>query len=296
MRRSIALLVVLLAAVVGLQALQERRPPLGLPAGVSGNVLYVRSPEFMKRAALSFDALAADLYWIRTVQHYGRTKLSTDAHKQYDLLYPLLDLTTSLDPAFDLAYRFGAVFLAEPYPSGAGRSDQAIALLQKGLRARPENWELAQDVGFVYYWWIRDYAMAAQWFNRAGDIAGSPNWLKPLAAVTLAQGGNRESSRKLWTELANNSEADWLRDQARFRLTQLDAMDEIALLERAIDGYRTRTGSLPRSWADLVAAGVLRAAPVDPADHVLLLDPATGKVMLEPRSPLNPLPDPEHPA
>src|SRR5690348_12104348 len=120
MRSAIAI-VVLVVAVVGLQAEQARRPPLGLPPGATGNILYVRSTEVMKRAALSYDALVADIYWMRTIQHYGSTRLANTADKQYDLLYPLLDLTTSLDPHFDIAYRFGAIFLAEPYPSGAGR-------------------------------------------------------------------------------------------------------------------------------------------------------------------------------
>ena len=285
-----------LAVVVSLQAQMQRRLPLGLPKGVTGNLLYVRSPEFAERAALSFDALVADVYWIRTVQHYGRTKLQPDGLRRYDLLYPLLDLTTSLDPSFDLAYRFGAVFLAEPYPAGPGRVDLAIALLEKGLRAQPRNWQLAQDIGFVHYWWRHDYVTAADWFTRAGEMPGAPNWLTPLAAVTLAQGGSRASSRVLWTQIMQNADAEWLRDQGRFRLAQLDAMDEIALVERAIDAYRSRFGARPTTWDDVIRAGILRAVPVDPTDHALRLDPASGRVTLAPDSPLNPLPDPERPA
>ena len=58
------------------------------------------------------------------------------ADADYALLYPLLDITTTLDPLFNIAYRFGAIFLAEAYPAGAGRPDLAIALLEKGI-ARP---------------------------------------------------------------------------------------------------------------------------------------------------------------
>jgi len=283
----------LMAAVVGLQVVQAAHPPLPLPTD-SGNMLYVRSPAFMKRAALSYDALVADIYWIRTVQHYGSTKLANDKKKQYDLLYPFLDLTTSLDPSFDIAYQFGAIFLAEPFPSGAGRPDQAIALLQKGLRMRPADWQLAQELGFVYYWWLVDNQSAGEWFNRAADMPGSPNWLRPLAAVTLAEGGNTATSRKLWTQVAETSEADWLRRQARFRLAQLDAMDEIDILTRAVQTYRARVGMLPHNWLELVRVGLLRGIPVDPDRHVLQLNPETGKVTLAPDSPLNPLPDSEH--
>lgn len=290
-----AALVALFAAVVGLQLLQAREQPLGLPAGVSTNLLYVRSPEFARRAALSFHALLADIYWIRTVQHYGGTKLSTAANKQYDVLYPLLDLTTSLDPYFDVAYKFGAVFLAEEYPSGAGRPDQAIAILQKGLQAQPDKWQLAQELGFVYYWWLADYDGAAMWFNRAADMTKAPDWLRPLAAVTLAEGGNRSSSRVLWTEIARSADADWLRDQATFRLKQLDAMDGIDFIERIVQQYRARTGMFPTSWAEMIRAGFLRSVPPDPSGTPFRLDPSTGTVSLDPSSSLNPLPNREHP-
>jgi tetratricopeptide (TPR) repeat protein len=290
-----AALVALFAAVVGLQLLQAREQPLGLPAGVSTNLLYVRSPEFARHAALSFHALLADIYWIRTVQHYGGTKLSTAANKQYDVLYPLLDLTTSLDPYFDIAYKFGAVFLAEEYPSGAGRPDQAIAILQKGLRAQPDKWQLAQELGFVYYWWLADYDAAAMWFNRAADMTRAPDWLRPLAAVTLAEGGNRSSSRVLWTEIARSADADWLRDQATFRLKQLDALDGIDFIERIVQQYRARTGMFPTSWAEMIRAGFLRSVPPDPSGTPFRLDPSTGTVSLDPSSSLNPLPNREHP-
>jgi tetratricopeptide (TPR) repeat protein len=295
-RTTLAALVLLFAAVIGLQAMQARRQPLGLPADVTGNLLYVRSPDFLKRAALSYDALLADAYWIRAVQHYGGTKLTVGAQKQYDVLYPLLYLTTSLDPYFTIAYRFGAIFLAENQPGGAGRPDQAIALLQKGLRADPQNWHYAEDIGFVYYWWIHDYSMAAGWFTRAADIPGAPNWVRPLAAVTLAEGGNRQSSRTLWTEILNSADADWLRDQARFRLAQLDAIDQIDALERAVQVFRARTGRLADSWADLARAGILRGIPADPVGVRYELDPLTGKVTLGPDSSLNPLPAPDAPS
>jgi tetratricopeptide (TPR) repeat protein len=280
------LLILFGAAVIGLQAVHERHG--GPLAGTTESVLYVRSPEAMGRLALSYDALFADLYWIRAVQHYGGTRLSKDPNARYELLYPLLDLATSLDVRFRVAYLFGSIFLAEPPPGGPGRTDLAIALLEKALRAQPEQWEYAQAIGFVHYWWRQDYEQAAAWFSRAADVPGAPIWMRPLAATTLAQGGSRESSRLLWQRIAASAEDGWYRNDALRRLRQLDAMDQIDRLRAAVDAFRTARGALPSDWADLRAAGYLRGAPVDPAGTPYRL--AAGSVSLDPASPLNPLP------
>lgn len=291
-RTAIVVIVLLGAAVVGLQALEDRARTALIPGADAADFLYVNSPATLRRASLSYDALVADLYWIRAVQYYGGTRLS-EGPKSYDLLYPLLDLTTSVDPNFDIAYRFGAIFLSEKYPGGAGRPDLGIALLQKGLRAQPEKWQFAHDIGFVYYWWLQDYMQAAQWFDRAADMPEAPDWLKPLAAVTVARGGDRMSSRTLWSEVVRNADADWLRVQAEFRLKQLDAMDGVDLMERVVQQYRARTGALPASWAEMIRAGALRGVPKDPTGTPFQLDPSTGKVTLDPSSSLNPLPEAE---
>jgi len=292
MRRRALMIVAmtgLLAAVVRLQMARDAMTPLPQPVG-TGGMMYLRSPEAAGRIVLGYDALAADLYWIRAIQHYGGTRLSTSADKSFDQLYPLLDLTTSLDPRFDSAYRFGAIFLSEPPPNGPGRPDLAIALLRKGLEAQPERWQFAHDIAFVHYWWRNDYKQAAEWFSRAAEIPGAPEWLRPVAAVTLAQGGNRASSRRLWQEIHDQAEHEWLRVQAAHRLRQFDAMDQMDLLLQAASDYERRVGTLPRTWEDLVRAGSLPAIPIDPMGYPYVIDGPRGIVTLAPESPLNPLP------
>ena len=116
----------LLTTIVALQMDRERRFPQAEPAQ---QILYVNSPAVLTRLALSYDALVADLYWIRAIQYYGGTRLSEQGDKSYELLFPMLDLTSSLDPDFNIAYDFGAFFLSEMKPGGPGQSDLAIKLL-----------------------------------------------------------------------------------------------------------------------------------------------------------------------
>jgi tetratricopeptide (TPR) repeat protein len=164
---AVAVLALLLASALAVEIDRDRRYG---QVTAAGDLLYVRSGNAMATIALSFKAVLADVYWIRAIQHYGGTRRSDDPVKRYELLYPLLDITTSLDPRFAIAYRFGAIFLAESPPGGPGRPDQAIALLEKGLRTTPDNWRYMQDIGFVYYWWIGDYQEAARWFDKGADI------------------------------------------------------------------------------------------------------------------------------
>lgn len=280
-------------------------------------VLYVQSPEVVKRLVLSYDDLAADVYWIRALQHFGKTRLQVQDVRQamspyellfprltaaapfgvrdgrasgYPLLYPLLDMATTLDPLFNIAYRFGAIFLSEAPPAGPGRPDLAIALLEKGMAAAPERWQYYQDAGFVNYWSRRDYAAAADWFERAGRIDGAPWWLKPLAANTLAVGGSRAASRTLYQALAQSAENDFMREDAARRLHQLDALDLQDALRALVARYRARGGGPPYTWRALIRAGLLQDVPTDPMGYPFLLMPDTGDVQVHPESTLRPLP------
>src|SRR6185436_1187543 len=66
-------------------------------------VLYLTQGHLADRLMLSFDALAADVYWMRAIQHYGRDRKSARLSGRFELLYPLLDLATTLDPYFNVA-------------------------------------------------------------------------------------------------------------------------------------------------------------------------------------------------
>jgi hypothetical protein len=293
-----ALAAALLAGAVQVQAARERAYP---PTDTDEESLYLRSGVTLRRLSGAYTAVAADLYWIRAIQYYGGTKRRLNARRQgpepspliaampsdeFALLYPLLDITTTLDPRFNIAYRFGAVFLAEAYPRGPGRPDLAVALLQKGLRVRPDKWEYLQDIGFVHYWYLHDYGAAAAWFRQASEVTGAPWWLRSLAATTLAQGGDRRSSRAMWESIRQSAEIDWLRQDADRRLAQLRALDDIDALQRAVDDF-SRRGGQP-SWPALVRARAVPGVPLDPTRTPY--DLTDGRVWISKSSSLWPLP------
>jgi hypothetical protein len=243
----------------------------------------------MRRLALSLDTLLADVYWIRSVQYYGDTKLSNEKKKEYGRLFPLLDMTTTLDPRFNIAYRFGAILLSEGYPNGAGNTEQAIALLEKAIKEMPEKWQYLHDAGFVEYWWNKDPSAAAKWLLRAADVPGSPSWLRPVAAGMVAEGGDERTARALWTELEATAEHEWLRQAARRGLMQLDAEAAIDQLVALVNRFYDATGRFPSSWEEMVRARSLPGIPLDPSGTPFVLDPVSGMVDVDPTSKIYPL-------
>src|SRR5450759_3361639 len=59
-------------------------------------VLYVSSPQALKRISLGYDGLLADIYWTRAVQYFVSRRSSDESN--LNLLAPLLEITTNLDP------------------------------------------------------------------------------------------------------------------------------------------------------------------------------------------------------
>jgi hypothetical protein len=265
----------LLSAAVGMQVWLDGRVAAFAPARA---VAWVRSPAVMDRLVLGFDSLMADIYWVRAVQYYGGTKLSKAKNKNYDLLYPLLDMTTSLDPHFNVAYRFGAILLSEGYPNGPADPDLAITLLDKGMRRFPDRWQYALDAGFIEYWWRGDYEKAADWFMRASTMPGAPPWLEPLAVSVIGEGGDRDTARVLWSRMADSTDQEWLRRTADISLLKLDAEGQVEWLQEVVNRFYDGHGRFPANWEEMVGAGLLRGIPHDPSEHPYTLDSASGAV------------------
>ncbi|MEO5897942.1 MAG: hypothetical protein ABIS06_19825 [Vicinamibacterales bacterium] len=284
------LVVVAAAACLGfaivLQIVRDRAVPTD---AVVQRLLYVRSPQALDRMVLGFDALASDVYWIRAIQHYGGDRRDPSGSlPKYQRLYPLLDITTSLDPYFNIAYRFGAIFLSEAYPGGAGRPDLAVTLLRKGIAAQPRKWEYYHDIAFVNYWQLHDTQAAAEWFRRAAQQPNAPNWLMPVAAAILTEGSDRRSARLIWRQVLT-ADQEWLRRRAIRGLQQIDALDQIDQLEKIVASVPHRSAE-QFSWGQLIRAGALRAIPADPSGTPYVLDPDSGRVTVSEKSALFPMP------
>jgi len=244
--------------------------------------LYLSQGDWVKRLSLGYDGLLACVYWTRAVQHFGRQRLAKGEHK---MLYPLLDITTTLDPQLILAYRFGAVFLADEPPSGPGRPDLAIKLLYKGIKQNPDYWRFWYDLGFLYYRTLEDYPKAAAAFRAGARHPDALPWMEVMATRVEAEGASRETARFLWMEMYNSTDDPTIRNAAEAHLVGLQMDDEIELLQAVLQRYEQVTGHKAESFEQLVREGWADGAPLDPAGYPYRVG-ADGRVLIHPETPI----------
>jgi tetratricopeptide (TPR) repeat protein len=222
-------------------------------SAVVEDALYISSGKTLKRMSLGFDGLMADLYWLRTIQYFGRKaqqvkgvrNISDVSGWHLDLLEPLLNITTELDPHYLAAYRFGALFLPDIDPEGA------VRFVERAIRENPNEWRLYQDLGYIY-WKQGRFREASETYARGSGVPGAPTWMKTMSANMLAKGGDRETARAMFKQIYEHSDDDYSRQMSLTRLKSLRADDEIAFLNKLAADYRERRSACPESLGGLI--------------------------------------------
>ncbi len=277
MKRDVFLV---LAIVVGLTAAalvtrwnDEHRQDLN--AQFTEDQLYLNGPA-MKRLTLAFNGVAADWYWIKSLQYVGRKIVNyEDTHAgKFDLaslssldlrlLPSLLRMTTTLDPQFLEPYYYGALVLPDLNP------DEAISLLNHGIAANPDKWRLYQHLGYVY-WQRGDYQKASEVYAAGSMIPDAPSWLLAMSARMKAEGGANQAAREMYTHLIEASDDPTVGEMVAKQLMRLDSMEERDKIRQILTDYATRTGRCATTWRDVSPALRADGLRVDAAG--LPLDP-----------------------
>jgi len=245
--------------------------------------LVLRSGAMLKKLSLGYDPLLADIYWTRAVQYFGERVGMRGA--TFQLLAPLLDITTTLDPHLMLAYRFGAIFLSEPEPAGAGRADLAVDLVQKGIAANPDQWRLYEDLGLIYSIHLKDYQKAAAAYLEGSKNPKAQIYMKVMAAIVAQKGDSLETSRLIWAEVYSTTQDKLVKQRALQHVESLDAAIDLKRLNESSENYWQKFGRYPRTIQELRDAGLATEKLEDPAGFPYVMG-AYGVPQLNPESPI----------
>ncbi len=277
------LLLVLPLGFAGIWRLQHSIDAERASLGEERDDVLLRSGKLVKLMSLEYAPLLADIYWTRVVQYYGNKHVRRQAN--LELLWPLLDITTTLDPNLLISYRFGAIFLSQAAPAGAGRPDLAVQLIQRGIQANPEYWRLYEDLGFVYYIDLKDYQKASEAFLEGSKNPSALPWMKVMAAKIAAEGESFETSAFLWKDIYDSTRDPEIKKNALMHLQLLKVREDCKQLDALADEYARRYGKRPARMSEMVSAGLLHGIPGDPLGFAYILG-EDGKAELNQDSPL----------
>jgi hypothetical protein len=222
----------------------------------TGEVGVLPNGKVLRVAALGFERLVADLYWIRSVFYVG-SEPAREAN--YPGTEALANLVTDIDPGFSSAY----VLLGSVLGSLRYDADAAIRLLEKGAR-NTAYWRIRFMLGFQYFMEKGDYRKGAEHLQAAYDLGG-PTYLPLLVSRLYAHGGDLDTSILFLRERLKQERFPKVRRKLERRLRDALIQRDLAQLQQAIERYTRERGSAPRDVAALVERGYWSGPLQDPA-------------------------------
>jgi len=246
---------------------ERQRPSLARAEELS----YLPKGEYLKLVVLGYQQMAADLIWLKAVQHLGE-KHQTRAG--YLSAYHAVDVLTDVDPTFVFAYQAAGTVLGV----WAGLPRESIALLTKGMRNHPEVWQLPFYVGYDYFYELHDPVMGARYFRIASVLPGAPDYLPRLAARMTVEVGDPQAALEFLQRLYQQTEDEQVRQGLARRMKEVIVERDIRFLEEGVRRYKARYGKLPVKLEDLVTREMIPKIPEEPFGGIYKLQASEGTV------------------
>lgn len=187
----------------------------------------------------------------------------------YPAMSRIIHGAVQLDPYNMDAYYFAQAILVWD----VGRVDIANELLDYGMRYRTWDWYLPFFAGFNHSYFLKDYAKAAKYYQRAGELSGS-DLFKNLAGRYMQESGQTDLAIAYLSSMEKGEKNPAIKQSYR---TRLAAFIEVKRIEVARDKYRKMNGALPDTINQLVSKGYLSSSPIDPYGGKFFFEP-NGKV------------------
>lgn len=234
---------------------------------------YVPSVTALKVVAADHKELVAASLVLKVLMYFGglveKAQNQVVVPPDYMSMSRLLHGAVKLDPYNMDAYYFAQGFLTWDVKQFKLAND----LLDYGMKYRTWDWYLPFFAGFNSAYFMKDYAAAARYYQRAGELSGS-DLSRLLAGRYMQESGHTELAIAYLSAMEKGERNPALKKNYQLRLT---AFRETRRIELARDRYRETRGVMPKTVEQLVSGGFLSPPPVDPYGGQFYLE-ADGKV------------------
>jgi tetratricopeptide (TPR) repeat protein len=175
---------------------------------------FLPAGKYLRLAALEYKEVAADVLWLQAIQYVGGRDPSGQG---YEWFYGVLDRVTDLDTRFAYAYYFGGIVLSVL----SDHVDLSNAILEKGLKNTPDNWQIPFHLGFNYLFHLHDPLKAAQYMEKASKLEGHPAYLPLLTARLYKKGQDTETALAFLEEMYNHTDDEKIREKLIQRMKEI---------------------------------------------------------------------------
>ncbi len=232
---------------------------------------YLPKGEYLKLAVLGYRQVVADLIWLQAVQHIGAKR---DTQLGYTWTYHAVDVLTDLDPTFVPPYQATGLFLGVL----AGRQEEGLAILNKGIHHNPSSWQLPFLAGYVSYYELCNPISGSEYLRTAARVPGSPAYLPQLAARMTVESGDPTAALEFLDRFSRSVADERVREALLQRIKEIVQEKDLRFLEESISRYRAKYGRLPAKLEDLMLHGIIQQLPADPLGGAYEVDTFNGVV------------------
>lgn len=197
------------------------------------------TPYTLQDAALAsagLRAAGADLAWVQLLQYSAGDVpgLIDPPGRPFAHIVPMCQRIVRLDPSFSRAYLYGAGVLG--WFKNVQRPDDAVALLQEGMRNDPGQPMFAEYIAALAYQKRGDTARMLDILVPLADDPRSPILMKDILANIYKSRGEYAKSLAIWEAILDDDEASREWPRARVEIADIRRL----MKEKAPGGPRAR--------------------------------------------------------
>lgn len=242
-------------ALVAASAIAASR--LSVPEELPYDVPFVPTARTLRWLLPSHPSLAANLYWLRTVQYIGEPRGN---QRGWERLLPLTELVTDLDPKHGYAYQVASTIL-----SAVGRVAESNQVLEKGMRNVPDRYILPYQRAFNAFYYDGDFAAAGRYAELAALTPGAPEHLRQNVLAYYVKGNRADLALRYLQDAYEAAHDDDSRKAILGQLEQARFEKAALAIDEAAERFHERHGRSAARPEQLVEDGLLTRLPDDPS-------------------------------
>ena len=215
------------------------------------SMLYLPSGPYVKTAVIGYDEFVADILWIKAVLYFGK-HVGTD--RDFKWLYNMLDIITTLDPQYEIAYYFGGIVLAWEEDN----IELSNKILKKGMENIPQYWFFPFHLGFNYFFSLDQPEIGAGYLAIASKLPNCPAYLSSLVGKLYAGSGKQEIALQFFVEGYAEAKRESIKKIYFKQLKEVLGEQDYRFLMENVEKYKEQYGSYPSDIKGYLTEDTLR--------------------------------------